>query len=153
MLSYISIESDRDGGVVVAQDTEFEQAVAEAQENQRRAVDIAAEIETEQNMRLNMRIEIEREFLAIPVPPDQAEAVAIRFQFPDNSSLTRRFFQNGPIHWLFIFVRKFVFPQEFVLLTGFPLTQIAENESPINSIGCDRSFVITIEYVEGFMGN
>jgi hypothetical protein len=148
LLSYLAIRESHDGAITFAQDAEFEQAVAEATANQRRADEIAAEAETEEMVRFDARIGIERSFIEIPVPADQSEAVTIRFLFPDNSTLTRRFFQNGPIRWLFAFVRKFVFPREFLLFTGFPLIAIGEDDGAIASICRDRAFIVTVEYGE-----
>jgi hypothetical protein len=148
LLSYVTIELSRDGTLILAQDAEFERAVAEAETNQRRTEELAADTEIEEDALFDARRAIEREYLSIPLPTEKAETVTIRFQFPDNTSLVRRFFQGGPVRWLFIFVRKFVFPKQFVLLTGFPLAAIPEDDSVIGALWRDRSFIVTVEYAD-----
>jgi hypothetical protein len=145
LLSYLTIVNQGDAAVVAQQDEGFQQAVEEMQENQRSAEELA-------NMNIfieERRREIEREFESIPLPSDKAESVAIRFRFPDNHDQMRTFYRNGPVRLLFAFVRKFVFPREVVLMTGFPLIRIAENDDLIDSLCSDRQFVVYVEWDEG----
>jgi hypothetical protein len=50
------------------------------------------------------------------------------------------------VQWLFAFVRKFVHPRRFVLLAGFPLAQIRNDDTAIGTICRDRSFIVTVDF-------
>jgi hypothetical protein len=141
LLSYLRMENRGDGQIIEEQDEEYRQAVQEAEENERRIEDL----EQEDFILDQRRLEIEREFESIPTPVDKAEAVTIRFRFPDGQDQVRKFFRTGPSHQLFAFVRKFMFPREFVLMTGFPLGRIAESGDTIGSLCSDHQFIVYVE--------
>lgn len=155
LLSYISIENQnliqegnqdnnhaQDNMIIAQQDEEFRRAVEEAQMNQLSTEEIEREARRSERNRMQ---KIECDFNSIPVPQPGENAIVIKFLFPDNASRTREFPENGTLRMLFAFARKFEGSQNFVLLTGFPMQQIEENDNLISSICKDRHFVIHVD--------
>jgi hypothetical protein len=143
LLSYLSIAVQEDGTVIETQDAEYQKDVQEVEENTRRVDELdsgarQAEINSEN---------VDREFEAIPTPVDGAEAIAIRFHFPDSSTQTRKFCHDASARALFSFVRHFVFPERFAMvIPGFPAVKIAEEDGLVRSVCRDRHFVVYVEF-------
>jgi hypothetical protein len=127
-----------DTAIVQNQDEEYNQALAEHQENERGEQQAQEEFEVR-------RRDIDADFERIPIVSDQADAVTIRYQFPDGSSRTHTFPKGAELKWLFVFARKIMFPADVTLLTGFPPERIEECELPIGDIYHDKQFVVYVE--------
>jgi hypothetical protein len=141
LLSYMGIAAARGAGVVAAQDEEYRRALEEAEANRRTAEQIDEDARNEADA-------AESQFAAIPTPQERDAAVTIRFVFPDNATRTRAFPAEAHARWLFAFARKFVHPRRLVLLTGFPLAEIRDDETAIGDICRDRSFIVTVDFDE-----
>ena len=149
LLSYLTmIRGNGDLDLIQQQDEEFRMAVTEAAENEMRVMELEAMARDEQTNEDERRRQVEREFMNITRAKDKSEAVTIRFMFPNIGAQTRVFCESAPTTQVFAFARKFVFPNEFVLKTGFPLVDIVESDDPIRSISSDRQFIVHVEIVE-----
>lgn len=149
LLSYISIENqnlaqedNQNNNIIAQQDEDFRRAVEEAELNQLTTEEIEREARRTEENRIQ---KINDEFNAIPIPQQGEDKIVIRFLFPDNISRTREFPVNGTIRMLFAFARKFEDPQNFILLTGFPMQQLEESDELISSICNDKHFVIHVD--------
>lgn len=148
LLSYITIEHDPTGEIIQQQDEEYRRAVEEAEENQRHVDEIVEQANTQQNEQEQMMQRIHDEFNMLPLVENGPDVTTVRFQFPDNSTQTRKFQKSAPVRSLFVFARNYIFPRNFVLMTGFPLVSITESDSPISSVCNDRQFIIYVDEVE-----
>lgn len=155
LLSYISIENQNlmqegnqnnnhapDNLIIAQQDEEFRRAVEEAQMNQLSTEEIERDARRSEENRIK---KINDDFNAIPIPQQGENKIVIKFLFPDNVSRTREFPENGTLRMLFAFARKFEDTQNFVLLTGFPMQQIEENDNLISTVCKDKHFVIHVD--------
>jgi hypothetical protein len=134
-----------DVAIVQNQDEEYQQAIVQQQEADRAAQEEAAVQASELAQR---RRDIDSEFEAIPMPADQADVLTIRFQFPDATSKTRQFSRSGAQKWIFAYVRKQVFPKDFVLLTGFPQARMEEIEVALKDLYKEKQFIVYVQFVE-----
>ena len=146
LLSYISIENqnnnNEDNLIIQQQNEDFRRAVEEAEFNQLTTEELEREARRSEENRIQ---KINDDFNAIPIPQPGENAIVIKFLFPDNVSRTRNFPENGTLRMLFAFARKFEDTHNFVLLTGFPMQQIEENDNLISSICKDKHFVIHVD--------
>jgi hypothetical protein len=133
----MGLAAARGPGIAAAQDEEHRRALEEAEANTRTAQQIDDDAGT-----------VESQFAAIPAPQDRDAAVTIRFVFPDNAARARAFPADAHARWLFAFARKFVHPRRFVLLAGFPLAEIRDDDTRIGDICSDRSFIVTVDFDE-----
>lgn len=150
LLSFINVEhqnaeANEAHGIVQQQNDEFNNAVLQdeinlqQEEEQRRAEEEASRLEQE------AKVKVEAEFESLPTPPPNADCCTIKFQFPDSTSQHFKFERNSPIHFIFIFVRKHMFPSNFNLFTGFPRQLITDSDEPISSRYTDKNFIVFVE--------
>jgi hypothetical protein len=150
LLSSMRVEHHNpDAGIIQDQDDEYNQAVLIDQENVRRVME---EIDLGETIAVERQIEergVTDEFERIPEPVDQNDRAIIRFQFPGGiQSETRKFSRAAPVRWVFVFVRKFMFPKRFVLLTGFPQVRIEESQLPLGDVLQERQFIVHVQEEE-----
>jgi hypothetical protein len=139
-------ERNPDVELIQDQDDEYHQAVLIDQENIRRTQD---EIDAGQTRAIEMEImkrSVDEEFEQIPEPKDSADRAVIRFQFPAGiATQTRKFSREASVRWVFVFVRKFMFPKEFALFTGFPQTRIEENNRALGEVCPEKQFIVYVQ--------
>lgn len=141
ILSYLSlIQTNDDNELILQQDEEYLRAVQEASENNDISI-IQNEINQEELSK------IEKEFEELPIP-NEKDAVTIKFNFPDNTNKIYKFPKKGETKLLFIFVRKFVFPKSFNLLSGFPLKELNEDNNLISCISPLNNFVVIVDIID-----
>jgi hypothetical protein len=146
LLTYLAMAVQGDAHVIDSQDAEYRQAVQEAEENARTTAEIEAAA-SEHELTIDARRDsVDREFDAILSPSDIAETITIRFHLPGNNTQSRVFYENVTSKSLFAFVRHFVFPSQFtLLLPGFPVVKIEDDDSLVQSVCRDRHFVVYVE--------
>jgi hypothetical protein len=148
LLSSMRVEHhDRnpDAAVMHDQDAEYRRAVrlaeASVQHNQAAAAAVATrEVELEIQRR-----QIGDEFAQIPEPTDLGDTATIRFQYPYLAPQTQRFSRDAAVRWIFVFVRKSMFPKRFLLLTGFPQARIEESDRPLKDVVPEKMFIVYVE--------
>ena len=149
LLSYMTmIRGTGASAIIQQQDEEFNLALAEAEANNLRIAEIEALAEQTRVKEEDRRRQVERDFMNITRARDKSEAVTIRFMFPHIGAQTRVFRDSAPITEVFAFARKFVFPKDFLLKTGFPMKDIVEGDDPIGTISNDRQFVVHVEVAD-----
>jgi hypothetical protein len=117
---------------------------------------IEAEIEDTRNTEERIREEsvqevdperesVEREFLGLPeLEPSDSEVLICKFKFPDSSEKVKVLPLSGTTAMFYVFVRKFQYPEEFVLKTGFPMLEIPDDETTLAELFRERSVVIHV---------
>lgn len=145
LISYISLEHPEDANIIQNQDQEFLAAVAEAEQNNLRIQEIENQAREDEIRQENMKKQIEEEFNQLPVVQQNEQCYTIKFHFPDNFERTHSFPINGTIKMIFIFVRYYLFPSDFTLQCGYPLSEINESENLIETISKSKQFVIFID--------
>jgi hypothetical protein len=132
-----------DALIVQNQDEEYNRALIMQQESDRLAQEAALSRQAEMDARNR---EIDEEFAKIPAPVDQADTAVIKFQFPDATTKTYRFSREDSLKWLFVYVRKTVFPKSFTLSTGFPREKIEETECALKDAYKEKQFIVYVEF-------
>jgi hypothetical protein len=134
-----------DAAVIHDQDAEYRRAVRIAEEGAQH-IHAAAEAVVTREIDLEIRRrQIDEEFGRIPEPINPADTATIRFQYPYLAPQTQRFSRGAAVRWIFVFVRKSMFPKRFVLLTGFPQTPIEESDRPLKDIVQESKFIVYVE--------
>lgn len=87
---------------------------------------------------------IQEAYEQLPQPDTNEECYTIKFRFPDNTERIHKFPLNAANSMLFIFVRYFMFPQEFTLECGFPSTNISDSDDLIETIANGKNFMIFV---------
>lgn len=142
ILSYfLLIHPNNDSDLIMQQDEEYLKAVQEAEENN----GVSA---LECSVHSDEKAKVEEEFEQLPNADGQSGAVNIRFNFPDNTTKMRKFPKDGKANLLFIYIRKFLFPQKFNLLSGFPLKKICDDNTLISSISPLNNFVVIVDITD-----
>lgn len=150
LLSTISIErmnnrNNQGNPLINEQNLEYQRAEVEEtqrvdrerEEERRRAQEEAERIEMEKNVHID--------FENLPVPRENEIPITVKFQFPNGSFKTRQFPQDSPLSYLFIFVRKFLYPNQFSLVTGFPSIVLQDSSQLISEVVQSRQFVVLID--------
>lgn len=145
LISYISLEHPEDANIIQNQDQEFLAAVAEAEQNNLRIQEIENQAREDEIRQENLKKKIEEEYNQLPVIHQNEQCFTIKFHFPDNTERMRTFPINGTIKMIFIFVRYYLFPSDFTLQCGYPLSEINESEDPIETISKSKQFVIFVD--------
>jgi hypothetical protein len=138
-------ERSPDAQIVQEQDNDFDRAVRADEENRRREVEVVQAEVARRADEVDMQQRVEAEFASLPEPQGDEELATIRFQFPDSTSKTRKFARNGPVRFLFIFVRKYMWPRTFGLKSGFPQTRVEESEKLIGEVFREKQFIVYVE--------
>lgn len=151
LLSSLRIESRQrnpDTSIVQQQDNEFEAALrraeADAQRNREMEVEADKEAEEEENMKRRVEEEYQKLIDTDPV----GELATIRFQFQGMPPKTHKFHRDAPVDNLFVFVRKFMFPRKFSLMTGFPQRRLEENGAALRDECPERQFIVHVEELD-----
>jgi hypothetical protein len=134
-----------DAAVIHDQDAEYVRAVRIAEETAQHSQAVAAAVATRATEREIQRSQIDDEFRRIPEPADLGDTATIRFQYPYLPTQTQKFSREAAVRWLFVFVRKSMFPKRFVLLTGFPQTRIEESDRPLKDVVPEKQFIVYVE--------
>ena len=145
-------ERNPDNEIVEEQNNEFNDALIQEVENERRRqneeMEIAQQQERERQQREMEQQRVEQDFLALPSVEGITDISTIRFQFPDNLARIHKFPRTESIKLLFVFVRKFMFPKNFALKTGFPQFEIPENDQRICDVCPEKNFIVYVEEEE-----
>ena len=130
------------------QNIEFHDELERVAENERRQQEEQA-MKEEEDKRLQLQKEIiEKQFQELPNVDDSTNVATVKFQFPNNETKTHRFPRDESINLIFVFVRKYMFPKKFKLMTSFPQFQIPENNDKISHFFSERNFMIYVEEYE-----
>ena len=148
LLSSMRIEmNDRnpDHAIMREQDDEFNQAVRMAEEDRRRNEEAEEEAQRTSEGQERQRQEIEAQYDALMELGEQGDVATIRFQFPDSQTRTHKFPRNGSVRNLFVFARKFMFPRQFALMTGFPQRKLEESDKTLAEECREKQFIVYVE--------
>lgn len=150
LLSSMRIEhnernNNADAEVVQEQNMEFIQAVNEENENERRQAQEEEERKKAEEEQQSIKERIDKEFEEIPVVKENEDSVTIKFQFPDNTNRIRKFTKDSPVRLIFVFVRKYIYPKQFKLMTGFPQYALVESDNLIKDVFHEKNFIIHVE--------
>ena len=151
LLSAMRIEMtarEPDTEVVREQNDEFDRVVREAEEITRREEEAQEEARRAVADEEKSRDEVERAYEQLMQLGESGDVATIRFQFPDSQTRTHKFARDGPVRNLFVFARKFMFPQTFELMAGFPQRRIEENEERLDAQCKEKQFIVYVEDVE-----
>jgi len=147
LLSFIRVENRAPQTEVQQQDDEFSRALVEEQERQRRAEE---EEELEKKMKRRFeeeRDEVEKAFQMLPDPSEISDRCTIKFQLPNNQNMTHSFPRDGQTKMLYTFIRKYMFPKQFQLSTGYPPKMIDDTDSIIKDVCKDKQFIIYVQEI------
>jgi hypothetical protein len=150
LLSSMRIEHNAgEGEIIQNQDDEYNAAVMIDEANVRRTQE---EIDAGEARAVELEITraaIAEEFNRIPLPVDQTDRTIIRFQFPGGGDVKiQRFSRGAPVRWVFVYVRKFMFPKQFLLLTGFPAVKLDESDKPLGEVCAEKQFMVHVQEVD-----
>ncbi|OHT11520.1 hypothetical protein TRFO_18964 [Tritrichomonas foetus] len=145
LLSYLTLEHPQDSEIINAQDTEFMEAVAAAEQNNMTIQQIENEAREAEARQEQEKKDIEEKFNQIPKPHQNEQCYTIKFHFPDNNERMRSFPINGTLAMLYTFARYYMFPDVFALKAGYPLNEIPDNSDPISSISTAKMFIIYVD--------
>jgi hypothetical protein len=121
-----------------AQDREFREVEVESQREAQR-------MEDERRRQEAARHRVEDEFAALPrLTPADVGIVIFKFKFPDNSEQVKVLPVAGGTRMLHAFVRKFVYPREFGLRTGFPLMDVPDDDTAIGELFRQRNVLVHV---------
>ncbi|KAH0788402.1 hypothetical protein GPJ56_007704 [Histomonas meleagridis] len=140
IISYFSIvhQNETNSSIIQQQDIEYLRAVQEAEANNMTTQEI------EEEALHNEQIRIEEEFNNLPVLSEDDDASVVRFRFPDSTTQVRAFPRDGPAKMMYTFVRKFMFPNRFKLLVGFPMQEIQDDNTPIRMLSPMNHFIVLV---------
>ncbi|OHT15866.1 hypothetical protein TRFO_13697 [Tritrichomonas foetus] len=141
-------ERNPDTEIVEEQNNEFNDALLQDAENDRRRQEEEQQQQQAVQQEENERILIEEQFGQLPQTDNLTNVATIRFQFPDNLARIHKFPRESSVDLLFVFVRKFMFPRKFILITGFPQFQIRENGQKLCDVCPEKNFIIHVEEEE-----
>lgn len=151
LLSSMRIETHNrnpDATLVRQQDDEFDAALRAAEENTQREIETQIETNRQAEEEANMKARVEEEYQKLVESEPVGDLATIRFQFPGMPPKTQKFQRDGPVNNLFVFVRKFMFPKQFALMTGFPQRRLEENGATLRSECPERQFIVHVEELD-----
>ena len=93
----------------------------------------------------NLKKQVEEEYNQLPIPQQNEQCFTIKFHFPDNTERIHSFPIDGTIKMIFIYVRYYLFPSNFTLQSGYPMSEISESEDSIQTISKSKQFVIFVD--------
>ena len=145
LLSYIRVEHRDIPNEIEQQNQEYDIAIQ--QENERLyLLEEQERIENEKKQKeLNNIKQIEEDFNNLPDTSSLNEKITIKFLFPNKSSENHSFPKDSPIKFLFIFVRKFMYPSKFTLTTGIPPITLEESDLLIKDICNNKNFIVYVQ--------
>jgi hypothetical protein len=134
------VQEEEGDGIRADQDRAFMEAEAEDVRREEQRVREIEEAEGE-------RDRVEREFAELPeLAATDPDVIVCKFKFGDGLEKVKVFQRTGPTAMLHVFVRRFRYPEEFVLRAGFPMREIPDGGDAIADLFHERSVVI---YVAG----
>lgn len=87
-------------------------------------------------------LSIQQAFDSLPPPPmPNEDRVNIKFQL-GNITQIRAFRKESSCSDIYVFARKFMFPNDFVLKTGYPTREIPDNNSIISNVVNEKQFIL-----------
>ncbi|KAK8870600.1 hypothetical protein M9Y10_008486 [Tritrichomonas musculus] len=148
LLSSIRVELQErnpDNRIVEEQNNDFNEAILQDAENERIRREQAAEAQAQAQRAEEEAKKIDEEFEQLPSTDGLTDVTTIRFQFPDNNTRIHKFPRDCSVNLLFVFVRKFMHPKKFILLTGFPQFKINEDGQKLCDVYGEKNFIIHVE--------
>ena len=167
LLSYIHVEVNTDQQIIQQQNRDFEEALHHEEnletqnnntsnspqnlnnnENNHESNNDNNNENNNENTLNNLnslsKEKIDEEFNNLP-HVERNNGKNVRFIFPDGTPRTQSFPNDGTVHMFFVFVRKFLFPDNFILLAGFPQQEIVDSDEILSNAFSERQFIVYIQ--------
>lgn len=148
LISYIRVEHREETTMVQQQDDEYTRALEEENARLQRIQEQEDQERIQEEILEAQKLSVEEAFEALPPPPVSGERTTVKFQLPDNTTQTRSFPRDGPTSMLHVFVRKFVFPNNFQIRAGFPPILVEEINTPLGDTIRDKQFIAYVDLSE-----